>query len=179
MNLLPQKIKEIKEWLLKELGSVRTGRASIALFDGVRVESYGSKLPLAQVASVAVEDARTIRITPWDLSLIGHIEKAISSAELGVSTASDERGVRAIFPALTEETREDILKIAKSRLEQAKVSLRGARDDAWHGIQKDEKDGAITEDEKFRRKDEMEKMIKDANDALDEMYFEKEKNIRS
>jgi len=174
---LKNKITETEEWLVKEFSSVRTGRATASLLDSVRVDSYGSKVPVNQVGNVMMEDARTIRITPWDSSQLPAIETAITQANLGVSVAVDDKGARIIFPALTEETRGNILKIAKAKLEDARVSLRGSRDDVWGDLQSKEKAGEIGEDVKFTAKEEMEKLVKEANTKFDELYASKEKEI--
>ena len=174
---LEQKILEVKEWLIKEFNSVRTGRATLSILDSVRVDSYGSKVLLNQVGNITMEDTRTIRIAPWDTTHIQAIEKSIIDANLGVSTASDDKGVRVLFPALTEETRENIVKVAKNKLEQAKISLRGSRDETWQNIQTEEKNGNIPEDEKFRLKDKMEKVVKEASLDMDALYASKEKEI--
>ncbi len=177
INTLDTKIDEVRDWLTKEFSAVRSGRASVALLDSVRVDSYGSKVPLNQVGNITVEDARTIRVVPWDTSLIAEIEKGVERADLGVSSSSDEKGVRIAFPALTEETRGNIIKIAKGKLEQGRISLRSLRDDVWGEIQNQEKNGDISEDEKFRLKEEMEKKIKKAQDDFDALYAKKEAEI--
>ncbi|PIP87326.1 ribosome recycling factor [Candidatus Campbellbacteria bacterium CG22_combo_CG10-13_8_21_14_all_36_13] len=174
---LQQKSTESLDWLEKEFGSIRTGRATASILDSIRVDSYGSKVPVVQVGNVNVEDSRTIRIVPWDTTQISALEKAISDANLGVSISSEDRGVRVIFPMLTEETRGNILKLAKAKLEQARISLRGARDETWQKIQTKEKNNEIAEDEKFRLKEEMEKVVKETNASMDEMYASKEKEI--
>ncbi len=103
----------ITDWLAKELATIRTGRAAPALLDGVQVESYGARVPLPQAASVGVEGSRTLRVSPYDAGAVKAIEKAITDANLGVSVAADDRGVRVIFPELTGERRAQLLKIAK------------------------------------------------------------------
>lgn len=175
--VLKKKISETEDWLKRELGTVRTGRASPALLDHIRVDSYGSKLPLNQVGSVSVEDARTIRITPWDSSQIKEIEKALNGADLGVSVSVDDRGCRVAFPALTAERRVGLVKIAKAKLEDARIALRGARDDTWNDLQKKEKDGDLSEDDKFRGKEDMQKLIDAGNKSLDELFKKKELEI--
>ena len=100
-----KRIKEISERLVRELGSVRTGRAAPAILDGIQVESYGTRVPITQVANISVEDARTLRISPWDTAQAKEIEKAITLANLGLSVGSDEKGVRVFFPELTSERR--------------------------------------------------------------------------
>jgi ribosome recycling factor len=172
-------IKNIQEKLAKELGSVRTGRATPAVLDGVMIESYGTRMGLAQVANIGVEDARTLRITPWDMSNAKEIEKAITVANLGLSVGTDERGVRVSFPELTGERRTQLLKVAKEKVEEARVALRAARDHVWNDIQKKEKDGAMSEDDKFRAKDEMQKRVDASGKQFDEALARKEKEIAS
>lgn len=172
-----KRIKEILEHAGKELSGVRTGRAAPAILDGVFVESYGSRMPINQVASVSVDDPRSLRISPYDQSLAKEIEKAITVANLGVSVGSDERGVRVMFPELTGERRKQMIKLAKEKIEESRTSLRKARDEVWQDIQKQEKEGTMTEDEKFRSKDEMEKRVKAAGVEFDGLLERKEKEI--
>ncbi len=174
-----KRIAEITDRLGKELGSVRTGRAGPAILDGVQVESYGSRVPINQVAGISIEDARTLRIAPWDMSLSKEIEKAITVANLGLSVGADEKGVRVFFPELTAERRVSLLKIAKEKVEEIRTALRLARDEVWSDIQKQEKDGVITEDDKFKSKEEMQKRVDAANGAFDLAFERKEKEISS
>lgn len=172
-----KRIKEILDHAGKELSGVRTGRAAPAILDGVFVESYGTRMPINQVASVSVDDPRSLRIAPYDQSLAKEIEKAITVANLGVSVGSDERGVRVMFPELTGERRVQMVKLAKEKIEESRASLRKARDEVWQDIQKKEKEGTMTEDEKFRFKDEMEKRVKAAGVEFDGLLERKEKEI--
>jgi ribosome recycling factor len=176
---LKKQLEGTKDWLKQEYAGVRTGRATPALLDGIRVESYGSKMALNQVATVTVEDARTLRISPWDHSQVKIIEKAIQDSDLGVTAGSDEKGVRVHFPDLTAERREQLKKVVRAKLEDARVRLRHARDDTWNAIQKAEKDSTMSEDEKFRSKDEMQKLIDSGNKDLEEMAKRKEEEITS
>jgi ribosome recycling factor len=176
---LKENVKGVESWLAKEYMTLRTGIASPAILDGVHVESYGARLPLNQVASIGIEDARVIRITPYDKSQAKEIEKAVTLANLGVSVGADEKGVRIFFPELTGERRELLLKTAKAKLEDARVNLRSFRDDVWVDIQKMEKDGDLTEDEKFRAKTDMQKIIDDTNASLEVLLVKKEKEINS
>lgn len=171
---LTQKTKEAEEWLLREFDGIRTGRASPAILDNVKVEAYGSKMPLNQVASVGIEDARTLRVSPWDKETLRAIEKGIQDADLGISCATDEKGIRISFPELSTERRTQLMKVMREKLESARVAIRAARDDAWTAIQKDEKDGTIGEDDKFRAKDEMQKIVDFANSKLEESAKKKE-----
>jgi len=170
---------DIKEWLKKELASIRTGRASVALLDGVKVNFYGSHTPLAQTASIVSEDARTLRINPYDKTQAKNIEKALVDANLGVSVVMNDAGIRVIFPELTAERREVLVKQAHKKLEEARISIRKERDEVWNDIQKQEKDGKISEDEKFRGKDEMQKIVDETQKQFEQMTQTKESEIKS
>jgi ribosome recycling factor len=174
-----KRIKDIEDKAGKEMAGIRTGRAAPTILDGVLVESYGTRVPITQVAAVAVEDARTIRITPWDMSNAKEIEKAIMQANLGLSVGLDERGVRVSFPELTAERRSALVKIAKEKMEELRASLRMARDEVWSAIQKQEKDKKMSEDDKFRAKEEMQKRVDACNKNFDTMLERKEKEITS
>ena len=174
-----KRVAEITERLTKELSGVRTGRATPAILDGILVESYGTRMPISNVATVSVDDARTLRITPWNVSDGKEIEKAITVANLGLSVGTDEKGVRVFFPELTSERRTQLLKLAKEKLEEARTSLRQARDDVWSDIQEQEKDKKMGEDDKFRAKDDMQKRVDAANKNFDDSLVRKEKEISS
>lgn len=172
-----QRITEVEHWLGEEFATIRTGRATPALLDGVRVESYGTLVPLNQTASIGVEDARTIRITPWDAGMVKEIEKAVADADLGVSVGSDEKGVRVTFPELTSERREQLVKLAKAKHEDARVSVRGARDEEVRDLEEKEKNGEISEDEKFAAKEKLQKEVDGINKRLEDMLKHKETEI--
>ena len=171
-------ITETQEWLKKELANIQTGRANSAFLDGLFIESYGSNVPVTQVANIGNEDARTLRIVPWEAKNAKAIFRAVEELNLGLSLSIDDKGVRVVFPELTTETREKYVKLVKNKLEDARVSLRQERDEVWKDIQKLEKDGDMSEDEKKRAKDEMEKLTKEANEALDALAERREKEIR-
>ena len=172
-----KRTKEIDEHLKKEFAGIRTGRAAPAILDGVLVESYGAKLSIKELGSVTVEDAWTLKISPWDATQAKNIEKAITAANLGLSVSAGDGGVRVFFPELTAERRGAILKVAKEKLEQAKVSLRQERDHIWKDIQDREKVGGMGEDEKFRLKNELQKETDTANKNFEEQFTKKEKEI--
>lgn len=178
-SVFKDKLKQGEEWLRKELASIRTGRANPSVLDSVQVESYGAKMAIREVASIAVEDARTLRVSPYDESLTKAIEKAIVQASLGLSVAIDDRGLRLSFPELTADRRDAFVKLAKEKLEETRIKIRGFRDDVWKDIQGKEKAKAIGEDEKFRLKDEMEKLSTTAGKTLEELFAKKEKEIHS
>ena len=176
-NALETKIAEIHDWLKGEYMTIRTGRATPSLLDTVQVEAYGSKMPLAQMANVGVEDARTLRVTPFDSSLIKDIERAIVAADFGVGVSAGSDSIRISFPELTGERRQLLIKTAKEKLEDARKSLRGARDDVWNDIQKQEKNGDMSEDEKFTAKEAMEKIVKEAGEAFEASFKKKEAEL--
>lgn len=174
---LKQKAVDIQNHLKKEFLGIRTGRATPALLDSIMVNSYGIKTPINQTAGINIEDARTLRISPYDANQITEIEKAITNSNLGVSISVDEKGIRVFFPELTLEVRERLIKLVKEKLENAKISLRGERDKVWSDIQKKDKDKEISDDEKFRLKDEMQKIVDKENEKLDAMARKKEEEI--
>lgn len=172
-----EEIKNIEEWLAKEFSGIRTGRATPALFDNISIDSYGSKSPIAHVAGVTVEDARTLRISPWDKGHIKEIEKAITVADLGVSVSVDDTGLRVSFPELTSERREMLKKIVGEKLEQARVSIRKEREKVWNDIQDKNKKGEMSEDEKFHCKEELQKLVNEAGGKLEEAEDRKNKEM--
>ncbi|HEX9609135.1 MAG TPA: ribosome recycling factor [Candidatus Paceibacterota bacterium] len=171
------KIEDTKAWLKKEYVSVRTGRAASTLLDGVQVEAYGARSPISHVAGIGIEDARTLRITPYDMTQAKAIEKAIIDSNLGVSVGSDERGVRVIFPELTSERRVVLQKMVKEKLEEARIAIRRARDLVRDDIQLKEKNKEISEDDRFRFNEEMQKIVDGASKELEEIAERKEHEI--
>ena len=174
---LEQRTKEIVSWLQQEFTGIRTGQAAPALLDSVKVESYGSKVPINQVATVGIEDARTLRVSPWDAGSIKAIETAIRDADLGVSVSTDSTGLRVTFPELTSERRTQLLKLAGQKLEDARISVRGARDEVMKTLDKQEKDGDISKDEYFANKEKVQKQVEAANKQLEGLYGAKETEI--
>ncbi|MBA3789010.1 ribosome recycling factor [Patescibacteria group bacterium] len=158
-SALDAHIKETEEWLGREFSGIRTGRASPALLDGIKPEAYGVRTPITQIGSVTIEDARTLRVVPWDKTLNKAIEKAIMEADLGVSVGTDDLGVRVFFPELTAERRTLLLKLANDKVEQAKVTLRGHRTDALKELDAAEKEGGMGKDELDRLKEDVQKKI--------------------
>lgn len=170
-------LDHILDWLKKENQSIRTGQATPAVLDGVKIDAYGAMTPLNQVATVAREGAKSLLVAPYDKSQVKQIEKALIDANLGLSIVGTDTGVRVIFPDLTAERREMLVKLAKEKLEDARVSVRKERDNRWHTIQEAEKVGDISEDDKFRQKEEMEKQVKEYNAKLEELFEAKQREI--
>lgn len=158
------------EALRHALIKLRTGRANAAIVDHLKVNYYGSEMPLSQVASVAITDARTITITPWEKQMVGPVEKAILGSDLGLTPTTAGVVIRLNIPALTEERRRDLTKVLHSEGEDAKVAIRNIRRDANHQVKELLKDKQITEDESSRTEAEIQKLtdgaIKDVDDVV-------------
>lgn len=172
-----EEFEKVLEHVRHELSSLRTGRANPALVDTVMVEAYDSMMQLKGVASVSVPDSRTIQIDPWDKSLLKAIEKGIIVANIGLHPVIDGVSVRLNMPQLTEENRKELVKIMQKRLEEAKVAIRGVREKIRNGILAQEKDKVISEDERFRLQEELEKLTGQYVDEVKHIGEEKEKEI--
>lgn len=173
------KAREIEEWLGREFASIRTGRATPTLLDSVQVESYGARVPLKQVGAITVEDVRSLKISVWDKTQLKAVESAIMAANLGLSVAgaSDGSGLRVTFPDLTADKRTMLAKLAHDRTEEAKVSLRKEREKVWNDIQEKEKSKDLSEDDKFRLKDELQKIVSEENEKLEKLKAKKDMEI--
>jgi len=174
---LKKNIQETEEWLGRELSGVRTGRATPALLDNVKPEVYGTRTPVSQLANISVEDARTLRIIPWDTSVVKDVEKAITEANLGVGVSTDGQGLRVSFPELTSERRVQLSKIAGDKTEQARVTLRSHRIDAIKELDGAKKEGGMGDDDIARLKTEVQKLIDAGNEKLAELLAKKESDI--
>jgi ribosome recycling factor len=163
--------------LKNELKRIRTGRASVSLLDGVRVDYYGTPTPLNQMASLSVPESRLIMIQPWDVSAIKGIEKAILKSDLGLTPSSDGKLVRIAIPPLTEERRKQLVKLLQKTCEDYKVAVRNIRRDANELIKGFKKDADISEDEAFKAQDEVQNITNEYIKLIDETYKEKEKEI--
>ncbi len=163
--------KKVEDFLAKEYRELNVGRASPAVLDGISVEAYGTRMPLKNVANISIEDPKTLRLLPFDKSQIKDIEKAIASANLGLSVATDDKGIRVIFPQLTTESRASLVKVLKEKLEEARIALRREREKVLNEINK------LTEDEKFRGKEELQKIIDQSNKNLEDSFTKKEKEV--
>ena len=163
---------------LKEgFSAIRTGRASAALFDKIKVDAYGDKSPLNQVANISVPEARLIVIQPWDKALIGEIEKAIRSSELSLNPSNDGKVIRISIPPLTEERRKELVKLARNNAEQSRVAIRNIRRDGNEELKKLLKDTKITEDEESKSAEELQKLTDSYIAKVNQVLEEKEKEI--
>lgn len=172
-----KRLQEVISWLEREYAGIRTGQAAPALLDNIKVESYGAIVPIPQVGSVGIEDARTLRVAPWDAQMVQAIERAIQDADLGVSVATDSSGLRVIFPELTSERRAQLNKLAKTKLEEARVSVRGVRDDAMKQLEKAQKAGDISEDALHTAKQQVQKAVDETNQSLETLFTNKETEL--
>jgi ribosome recycling factor len=165
------------ESLTLEFGKTRTGRASASLVENILVESYGTKMPLKQLASIAVTDARTITVNPWDKKNISEIESALRKSDQGFNPANDGQLIRINLPPLTEERRKELVKVVSQKAEEARVLIRSTREAAWKEIQNLEQEGKISEDDKFRGKEKLQKIVDEYNEKIEEIRKRKEKEI--
>lgn len=173
------KMGKTVENLKKEYSKLRTGRATPALLEGIKVECYGTVMPLEQVASISVPEPRLITLQPWDQSIAPQIEKAILKSELGLTPSFDGKVIRIAIPPLTEERRKELVKVAKKMAEDAKVVIRNHRRDANETIKKLKNDKAISEDDMRKAQDQVQKITDEHIKKVDQVFSEKEKEIMS
>jgi ribosome recycling factor len=172
-----QRMDKTLESLRAEFTKIRTGRAHTSLLDHVMVEYYGSDVPINQVANVNVEDARTLTVTPWERNMVGKVEKAILTSDLGLNPATVGTVIRVPLPALTEERRRDLVKVVRAEAENARVAVRNIRRDANHTLKQQVKDKEISEDEERRGEDRIQKLTDDHIARIDHMLAEKEAEL--
>jgi len=164
-------LKKIEEWLSKEYSQIHTGRATPMVLDSVMVDSYGSRMPIKNVAQISIEDPKTLRVSPWDKSQIKGIESAITECNLGLSIVSDGEGVRVIFPMLTTENRSKLVKILKERMEDARISVRKERQNEIDQTED------LPEDENKRAKEDIQKCVDESNNNLESIFAKKETDL--
>lgn len=163
--------------LKNELNRVRTGRASLSLLDGIRVDYYGTLTPLNQVASLSVPESRLITIQPWDVSVLKELEKAILKSDLGLTPSNDGKIIRISIPPLSEERRKELAKIVNKMCEDYKVAVRNIRRDSNEMLKGFKKEGEISEDDAFRSQDQVQKITDEHIKIIDDIFSKKEKEI--
>ena len=163
--------------LKDSFNTIRTGRANAAIFDKVRVDYYGTKTPLNQVSTIAIPEARSVIITPFDKSLITEIEKAIQASDLGLNPSNDGKVIRISIPALTAERRQELVKQAKATAENSRTAIRNIRRDGNDELKKQQKDGELTEDGLKTETDKLQKLTDKYIDEINKIYEAKEKDI--
>ncbi|MEW6219321.1 MAG: ribosome recycling factor [Thermodesulfobacteriota bacterium] len=174
---MKDKMDKSMEAFRRDLSRIRTGRASLALLDGISVVAYGSNMPLNQVASLTVPESRTIVIQPWDVQVLGAIEKAILKSDLGLTPSSDGKVVRITIPQLTEERRRELVKQVKKIAEDYRVIVRNLRRDSIEALKKQKKNKEISEDDLFRLQEEAQKITDAHIAAIDSIFADKEKEV--
>lgn len=172
-----QKMNKTIDALKKDFTRLRTGRASTALLEGIRVNCYETQMPLDQVASLAVPESRLITVKPWDPSIMSEIEKAILKSELGLTPVNDGKIIRIPIPPLSEARRKDLAKLAKKMAEEGKIAVRNQRREANEWLKELKNDKEISEDDLFRAQDEVQKVTDEFIKKIDELTAEKEKEI--
>ena len=160
-----------------ELKKLRTGRASTALLEHIRVDYYGSEVPLQQVANVAVEDSRTLTVVPWEKQMVQVIEKAIMKSDLGLTPATAGTVIRVPLPALTEERRRDLTKVVRHEAENARVAIRNVRRDVMHDLKEMLKEKLVSEDDDRRAQEEVQKLTDKFVGEVDQVLADKEKEL--
>ena len=174
---MAEKMEASMDVYRRELAKIRTGRASLSLLDGVKVEAYGSPMPLNQVATLTIPESRTIALQPWDLQLLGAIEKAIFSSDLGLNPVNDGKIIRINIPQLTEERRKELVKLVKKISEEYRVAIRNSRREAIDTMKKQKNNKEISEDDLFRLQDEAQKETDSFIKKIDDILAEKEKEV--
>ncbi|HSC96400.1 MAG TPA: ribosome recycling factor [Burkholderiales bacterium] len=172
-----QKMRKTVETLKTDLAKIRTGRAHPGILDHIKVDYYGTPSPIPQVSSVALIDAKTISVTPWDRKMAPAIEKAIRDSDLGLNPASVGETVRVPMPALTEERRKDLIKVVRHEGENARVAVRNVRRDAIHHLKDLVKQKKVSEDEERRAEDEMQKLTDRSIADIDKLLQQKESDL--
>lgn len=171
------RMKQSEQAYIRELGTIRAGRANPSLLNRVNVDYYGAPTPLNQLAQISVPEPRVLLITPYDKSALGNIEKAINQSDIGIPPSNDGNVIRLIVPALTEERRRDIAKQVGKEAENAKIGVRNIRRDAMDSLKKAEKSGDLTEDDLRQYEEEVQKLTDGSVKEIDKLSAEKEKEI--
>jgi ribosome recycling factor len=172
-----QEMKRTTEAMLKEFNGVRTGRASVALLDGIQVDYHGVPTPLNRLANLGTPERRLITIQPWEPSMIGAIEKAILKSDLGINPTNDGKLIRLAIPALTEERRKELVKVVRKMAEEGRVAIRNIRRDANEALKKQEKAKQLSEDNVRKGMDQIQDLTNRMIRGLDELLEKKEKEI--
>jgi ribosome recycling factor len=167
------------EFLKHDISSLRTGRATPVLVEDLPIEAYGMKQPLKALATITVQDAKTIAVDPWDKSVMQAVESGIRASQLGINPVNNGKLILLPLPELTQERRQDLIKVLHQKLENAKIAVRKIREEVKGLVEMMEKDKEISEDEKFKSLDDLEKMVKEYNEKIKEVGEEKETEINT
>lgn len=177
LSAINPELQSVVEFLKQDISSLRTGRANAGMIENVSVEAYDSRSPLSSLASITVPDARSLLVDPWDKSILKNVEKGILEANLGLNPAIQGQQIRISIPAPTEETRKGLVKMLGEKLEHARKSVRNVREEAKVAILKAEKDKELSEDEKYKLLEQLDKAAANINEKIKQIGEEKEKEI--
>lgn len=177
INQHKKDFEKVVEHFKTEAASIRTGRATSSLVDEITVEHYGGKYQIKELATISVPEPKTILIQPWDKSAIESITKAIKNSNLGLNPISDASGIRLVMPALTEERRKEFIKLLGQKAEEAHIAVRRIRGEIWDDLQEQEKNHTISENEKFKSKETLQRIVDEYNKKIDELEKKKAEEI--
>lgn len=175
---LEEGAKKALEYFENELANIHTGRASTNLVADVMIDAYGTKTPLKQVANITVTDPRSMAIQPWDKGNLVQIENALRESNLGFGVVNSGDAIRVNIPELTEERRNQYVKMTKEKAEEAKITIRNVRHDVWENVKKKKASGDISEDEMYRREEEINKFVESKNKQIESIFSAKEKELK-
>jgi ribosome recycling factor len=179
INKIKPEMEKVLSFLERELQKIQAGRASVSLVEDIMVDCFDQKLPLKQLGTISSPEPRKLVIQPWDKSYLESIEKAISQSSVGAAPIVDKEVIRLELPALTEEFRKNLLRVLSEKQEEARRTIRHWREQAWKEIQQKEREGEISEDDKYRAKDELQDLIDDNNEKIEEFGERKKKEIEN
>lgn len=172
-------MEKVIESFFQDIKSVHSGRASSAIVEDLVIDHYNSKMPLKQLASITVPSANLIMISPWDKGALNPIETAIRESDLNLNPNNDGSAIRLTLPPMSEERRKELVKVAHTKAEEARISIRNIREDAWKKVQTEQKQGDITEDDKYRGQEKLNDLVKEFNSKIEEIIITKEKELLS
>lgn len=176
---LQLKFEEIVEQFQAELKKMKTGRANAGLVENIQVDYFGTRTPLIHMATINVLDAKTIEISPWNKDQLKEIKKAISNSDLGLNPNEDGQVIRLTIPPMTEERRLEMVKQLGKKTEESKIRMRRNREEFWNKIQKQEKEGLISEDDKFKNKEDLQELMDEYNKKIEEIEEKKKEDLMS
>ena len=179
LNKLRPKMDEVTGSLKEDLQTIRTGKASSGLVDGISVSYYGAQTPLKNMANVSTPEPTLIVVQPWDINSLGDIESALENSNLGLNLTNDGRVIRISLPSMTEERRLEFVKLARQKAEASRIILRNLREEAWKEIQALEKVGSLTEDDRYQGEKDLNRMIEEYNKKIQDLSEDKEKELKT
>lgn len=177
INKIKPEMEKVLSFLERELAKIQAGRVSVSLVEDIMVDCFGQKLPLKQLGTISSPEPRKLIIQPWDKSYLESIEKAISKSSIGAAPIVDKEVIRIELPPLTEEFRKNLSRVLSEKQEEARKTIRRWREQAWKEIQQKEREGEISEDDKYRAKDQLQDLIDEYNEKIEELGERKKKEI--